>query len=621
MKPTVAFYLGYASLASQNYGSELALIKLVNQLRKWYSIYIISFTPPISLPGITFISPRDYLDMTFDCIVISRYINFYLHLPLRAPKVFIWLHDIGLQPFFNGISLPQGGRWILENVVCDGVIAQTHWHKGIFNMLYPSTADIESGSGEGRTPTFIIGNGIDTDRFAVELPKTPYKFIWTSSPKRGLSYLLKIFPKIKEKYPESNLYIYRGREEFTHEQFKAIEDSKEFIHYEGAVSNDVIAQEFLTSEVWLYPTDFNETYCISALEAQAAGCLCICTDIAALGEVVGERGILLRSPYQSEEYFQEIMTGLETLFTKREEYSQKARDWGMKQDWSNRADMWKTMLDLGEGDIQMGQAGLVVQEIPAPPNTPVLPIPECEINVVNLDRRPDRWDYVQSHLSEISLQRFSACDGQKLVLNDDIKRIFTNRGYPQKNPYPGHGWRKGVIGCAMSHYHLWEKASKLTYPLVVFEDDPIKCEDFLSRFSTVMNYLVRNDNWDLCFLGYLDDRPIYGDAEIASLPNVKIHQFNPVPARKHGGGTHGYVVSPKGAHKLLALVEKYGIPQPVDWFMIEMFGASVGGSSNPCDIESPLRALKCSPHLVEQLPGDTDIQRDFSQVKEPTKEN
>ena len=587
---SIAIYLGYANLSSQNYGSELALIKLATHLQKWYSVSIVSLTNS-TYPNLKMITPQEYSNSSFDCVIISRYVNFYIYLPLRAPKAYIWLHDVLLQPFFNGEAIKDNGKWLLENVICDGLVVQTEWHKAIVSNAYP-TATID-----------IIGNGIDVCRFSKPLEKIPYRFIWTSSPTRGLSYLLSIFPMIKQKFTESELYIYRGPEEFTQEQLNLIEAHSDFIHYEGGVDNDEIAKQFLLSDVWLYPTDFNETYCISALEAQAAGCLCICSDKAALSEVVGSRGILLKSHYGSDEYLLEIFDGLEMLFNNREMYSKKARDWGLLQDWSRRAEMWKTLLD-----------------IPA--------LPEYDVSVVNLDRRPDRWNRITSHLSELrNVQRFSAVDGRQVNINESVTHLFTSRGYPQKNPYAGHGWRSGVIGCALSHYHLWENAADMKCPLVVFEDDAVKCDNFLERFNKVIEWLtVHNEEWDVCFLGYLDDVSIYNDEVIDRVGEVSIHQFNPVPARKHGGGTHGYIVNAKGARKLLKLAEKYGIPQPIDWFMIEMFGARVGththsdkyslessnGKNDECE---PFRALKCLPHLVEQLPGDTDIQGDYSRVQ------
>lgn len=335
---SLVVYLGYSNLSSQNYGSELALIKLLKQLRKWYRISILSFSspppPPHSeIPDIPFISPEQYNTSTFDYLIISRYINFYLYFSPRALKVFVWMHDIGLQPYFNGQPLPEGGRRLLENVVCDGLIVQTEWHQSVVEKMYPGAK------------TYIIGNGIDTEQFLKDrnIKKIPYSFIWTSSPRRGLSFLLNIFPMIQEKYPESQLHIYRGKEEFTSEELEFISAYDTIIHYHGALPNNELVEKFLESEVWLYPTDFNETYCISALEAQAAGCLCVCTNQAALREVVGERGILLQEKYGSEQYIEEIFKGLERVFANREVYSQ--REWGLKQDWSSRAERWRILLE------------------------------------------------------------------------------------------------------------------------------------------------------------------------------------------------------------------------------------------------------------------------------------
>ena len=61
------------------------------------------------------------------------------------------------------------------------------------------------------------------------------------------------------------------------------------VHYHGRVSQERLTQEFLTAGLWAYPTWFTETSCITAMEAQAAGLRCVCPDIAALAETVGER--------------------------------------------------------------------------------------------------------------------------------------------------------------------------------------------------------------------------------------------------------------------------------------------------------------------------------------------
>lgn len=339
---SICFYLGYASLSGDNYGSELAFIKLVKQLSKKVKIYLVSILPnqPTNL-GFTVITPTEYASMNFDCVIVSRYVNFFIYLPIRAPKVYIWLHDVGLQPYFEGKALPNGGRFLLENSIFDGLVAQTEWHRTVFKGYYPDT--------DGRIE--VIGNGIDTDKFRGSIsPKVRGKFIWTSSPKRGLSYLLSIFPEIHQRWPEAQLFIYRGPEEFTAQQLETVKGMPDYVFYKGVLPNDVLAKEFMNSHIWLYPTDFAETYCISALEAEAAGCICICSSLAALTETVGDRGILLYSPFGSTEFKNEIFKALTSVFNgEKNHLSAKAREWGLQQDWSNRADRW--LRHIGMSDL------------------------------------------------------------------------------------------------------------------------------------------------------------------------------------------------------------------------------------------------------------------------------
>ncbi len=52
---------------------------------------------------------------------------------------------------------------------------------------------------------------------------------------------------------------------------------------------------------------FKETYCISALEALMAGCICITSDLGGLTDTIGDRGVLITEPIHSEEYFNKAL--------------------------------------------------------------------------------------------------------------------------------------------------------------------------------------------------------------------------------------------------------------------------------------------------------------------------
>ncbi len=121
------------------------------------------------------------------------------------------------------------------------------------------------------------------------------------------------------------------------------EDNKhyEYIKFYGKVSNERIIEEFCKSDIWFYPTYFTETYCISSLEAQMSGCVCITSDIGALQTTVGDRGILLSDSIVNNH--KNCVSAVVDLMQDDElktELRNKGREWAKKQDWSNMMEEW-----------------------------------------------------------------------------------------------------------------------------------------------------------------------------------------------------------------------------------------------------------------------------------------
>jgi GR25 family glycosyltransferase involved in LPS biosynthesis/glycosyltransferase involved in cell wall biosynthesis len=621
-KPTIVFYIGYTNLHAPMYGSEIALVNLAKALSTYFQVFILTpFHNPNHLLNLDYISLKDYLDNDFDYLVISRYVNAFLHIPVRATKTFLWMHDVVLQPSFMAGNLPESGRWLLANVHYDGIVVQTEWHAQNFRGVYPEAHSL-----------VVLGNGIDLSNFAVALPKVPYRFMWSSSPIRGLTTMLRIFRLILEKYPQATLHVCRGPEEMTPEQLQTMQAMAPAVVYRGKLSNYEVAREFLEAEVWLYPTDFAETFCISALEAQAAGCVAISTDLAALKEMNQYTEALLPTDYFDRE--NEFFRMVDTLFANEREKlhqylaSKKEiiREWVTSQSWEKRAEEWKQLLETGTLAKNAFETPPPKRErwfeslIAKPEETVTKPVESVQedtfdlssvrIYVLNLLKRTDRMEHMVRLLSNFPLTRFEAVNGAKVEKSEWVAQVLGNRNFPKKNPYPLHNFEKGVVGCALSHYQMWVLAAQREHPTVIFEDDIQLHDKFHKFFPVLMKHLLTTkETWEVCFLGYLDDVPDYQD-EIASVfsfvkkseeyptgdeDSFKLRRFNPTSARSHGGGTHGYCVSPRGARKLLELVEKYGIAQPVDWFMVEMFSEMV--------------ALKCDPHFVEPDPKwGSDIQ-------------
>lgn len=135
--------------------------------------------------------------------------------------------------------------------------------------------------------------------------KTGNHFIYSSSPDRGLGRLLTLWPQIKDKIPDAELHVYYGFDNLRawHDQnptpgnvnrmvqvdyleHRLDEMQKAGVHPYGRVGQDDLAKAFRNCIAWLYPTSFCETFCITALEAQAAECWPITTRIGALPETV-----------------------------------------------------------------------------------------------------------------------------------------------------------------------------------------------------------------------------------------------------------------------------------------------------------------------------------------------
>ena len=196
--------------------------------------------------------------------------------------------------------LEENAKYLMLNMMdkITGIIALTNWHKNFLINYY----------GLDPNKIFIIGNGLAQENFNKKVDKIKNRFIYTSAPNRGLDKLIEYMLEIRKTVPDVTLYIYRGLDDFDNNT-KPILDKikkypyKDFVKFMGKVDQETLAVEMLKSEYWFYPTNFTETYCMSGLEAMAAGCMCITSDLAALHDTIGDRGILIKNSNRySEEY-------------------------------------------------------------------------------------------------------------------------------------------------------------------------------------------------------------------------------------------------------------------------------------------------------------------------------
>jgi glycosyltransferase involved in cell wall biosynthesis/GR25 family glycosyltransferase involved in LPS biosynthesis len=359
-KPILCFYIGYtADLNGENfrtksnvYGSELALIRLAERLANFYDVYIYGacIREELEFAGVKYFNSGSLNDFqkknTIEIMIISRYVHYFIEFTNRAKKTYVWMHDMSCQPYWNGIEIPKSAKYLMENVMpgIDGLIALTEWHKGFILEHY----DVDPNK------IFIIGNGINTSLFNEPVQKIKNRFIWSSAPNRGLAKLVEYFHEIRNQIPDATLHIYRGKEDFSQEFLDELA-KYDYIYYGGALANELLVKEFQKAEIWFYPTNWLETYCISALEAQMAGCVCVCSNIGALINTVGNRGVLLKSPLYSDQYKYEAINAVVSLLkdeNRKKMMADAAKKWATEQTWENRTDEWLQLFKYDKTAVQ-----------------------------------------------------------------------------------------------------------------------------------------------------------------------------------------------------------------------------------------------------------------------------
>ena len=214
-----------------------------------------------------------------------------LELPFSARKRIVWCHDV---------QNPQ--NWTKKRVaLLDKVFVLSKYHKTTLGHAVPLKKIL------------VTRNGIDVHllRSARErFQKNPRKVIYTSSPDRGLLTALRIFKQASKMtkglefhafYGFSDIFLENARDHWSfyipdvagdvcaqkymrdiHEEFESMPNAA----FHGRTNWEKMAQHFAEAGVWLYPTRFDEISCISAMEAQAAGCCVVATDKSALKETV-----------------------------------------------------------------------------------------------------------------------------------------------------------------------------------------------------------------------------------------------------------------------------------------------------------------------------------------------
>ena len=521
-------------------GSERATIELYKRIPKEYSVIISGDVLEEEIDNLKFINRFNLnkINLNFDTIIISRYISFFTMFPkFKCKNLILQAHDTTFLNNLTGCNktpneLINNHKNSIKHCIC-----LTKWHAEEYKKLYPSISE----------KIKIINNGIDTTLFNYNNNKIKNSFIYSSCTERGLDRLLELWPEILNKIPDASLhictYINFPINESENNMKNIIDSYDSIIHY-GKLNQTDLYNLMSKCEYWLYTVNFNETSCITAMEMLMSKVICLYYPIGGLVDTIGHYGIQVKHGNEIEK----IMSLTED---EKINFQNNGKSYAQSCSWDNRMLEWNKLLEF---------------------NT---------IKIINLKKRQDRKENINSQLKKqnIIYEFFEAVDGNELLETEELRLLFENNDF---------NYRKGIIGCALSHITLWKQLVESNNEYyVILEDDIILCDNFKEKLNYVIQLFLEQKLEHLT-LGRIFDNNLNNFNELYTIDKDPYVIWNI---------TFGYIISKSAAIKSLNFINKCSIKSACDI---------------PCMTGNLLKYHCLNENLMYQDNNNTDIQNNYN---------
>lgn len=216
---------------------------------------------------------------------------------------------------------------------------------------------------------------------------------------------------------------------------------------------------------------------------------------------------------------------------------------------------------------------------------------DCYVGYLNLDHRKDRFIHINEQLPKLGLfyERTRGKLPHEYDLNDPKYSVMKNR-------------TPGAICCHYGQVHIMEKAWEAKKSVIVFEDDVVLCEDIVDRLNYMQDFLNKQDDWDIMWLGAtVHMNPAWWHTGTNSdLPDATLgvdaqRTEDPRILRTYGCFcTYAYIVRYHSIQKVLDLLESVvHLSMGIDWAMIKL--------------QPQLKTFCMIPGSVKQIDNMSDI--------------
>lgn len=198
----------------------------------------------------------------------------------------------------------------------------------------------------------VIPNAIEPIPWTEKSRSGKLKLIYTSTPWRGLDVLVSAFKLLNTSQVELDVYsstVIYGLN-FMKNKFDWLFNicrQTPGINYRGYALNKAVVKACQRAHIFSYPSTFAETSCLAAIEAGAAGCNLVITDLGALPETCGSWGNYTQytNTNLAEAYAGDLDKQITSYWTNYGRYQEQSKYFNMAYAWGARSSQWINFLE------------------------------------------------------------------------------------------------------------------------------------------------------------------------------------------------------------------------------------------------------------------------------------
>lgn len=274
-------------------------------------------------------------------IVLS---NPYMHYIKYTKKNLLWQHlsysDESLLPGYRDKSFMNA---------IDSFVYISHWQHEKYRWIFQIPLE----------NSYVIKNAIEPIELKPKPKDGKLKLIYISAPFRGLDMLLPAFEMLNrddielDVYSSAKMYgtAYEEHTGGVYEEHYERARSMKNVNYMGYAPNEEIKKALQQAHIFAYPSTFEETCCLAMIEAGAAGCRLVTTNLGALYETGAEYARLMPMQAVPEKFIPAYAKTLNEeidnywSISNQEKLKKQSEYYNKNYSWDLRSQEWNRLFD------------------------------------------------------------------------------------------------------------------------------------------------------------------------------------------------------------------------------------------------------------------------------------